>query len=402
MNLLIVNDYGISLARATSAGGAENRIKLLVDELLNSGLINAVHVIYDGKFEQCSFLDKVFYHPCDSKKFLSSYHLTNEVIKKHNINVLQLHNALILRPFSILSAKKYKIPSIWMVHDFWPLCGMRSFINPYNADKLDLCDNIDIVKCLKCEGYKSYIRLKLFRTVLNNADIGIVPGRYVRDLMEKHNVLKGRWKKVLPWINLKNSGHETVLRDKNIFFVGSLMPYKGARVAVEALKYIVKEMPEIKLKIAGADQEEKSIYRQKIDELAKKDGVLRNIEFLGQMDAPRLMHEYQKSGVFVFPTVCQELFGQVWAEAMANGCPVVSSQIGGVTEYIKDFGALFPPGDSKKLAEEVIKILSSPDKAEALSERAKKYAFESFNIKIAAQEMLKIYKELIKGCTKKI
>lgn len=391
MNLLIVNDYGISLAEATSAGGAENRIKLLVEELFNSGSLKTVHVIYDKKFEQSSFSDKVFYHPCNSKKFTSSYHLANEVIKKHNINILQLHNALILRPFSILSAKKHKIPSIWMVHDFWPLCGMRSFINPYNADKRALCGKIELVKCIKCEGYKSYLRLKLFRTVLNGADIGISPGRYVTDVMEKHNVLKGRWKIVPPWINLNNSAGAPALRDKNMLFVGSLIPYKGVFVAVEALKYIVKEFPCIKFKIAGSDQEEKSEYRQKIDELAKKDGVTQNIEFLGQMDSSALKDEYRRSGIFVFPTICQELFGQVWAEAMAQACPVISSRIGGITEYVKDFGVLFPPGDSKKLAEEVIKILKNPEKAEKVSKSAKNYALENFNVKRAAQDMLKIY-----------
>jgi|GEM_PF-3194661 len=394
MKLLIVNDWGVFPKKGLLGGGAENRIKMLVDELLNSGAMNAIHVIHNEKYEQSSFSDKVFYHPCDSKKLFSSYHLANEVIEKYDINILQLHNALSLRPFSILSAKKYRIPSIWVAHDFWLLCGMRSFINPYKTKNVSLCHKIEFLKCLKCIGWKSYLRLKYFRFVLNKADCGIAPGQFVKQVFEKHKILNNKWKIVKPWIDTNFSSNKESLPRKDILFVGSLLEYKGAWVAVEALKYIVKEIPDIKLKIAGQNQDD--IYAEEIKKIAKQEGVLNNLEFLGVMSKSQLDREYRESAVFVFPTVCQELFGLVWAEAMACGCPVVASDTGGVSEYVKNHGVLFQPRDSKILAESIIKILKNSPSADILN-ASKEYILENFSVKKSAGEMLKIYEEFLRN-----
>lgn len=396
MNLLIINDWGISPKAGLMGGGAENRIILLINEFLSSGKIEQIHVIFgEEKLQnQCFPENKVFFHPFKASNFFSIYNFTNHIIKKYKIDIIQIHNTVELKPFSVLSGRKNKVPVIWFAHDFWPLCGMRSFISPYDAMNNKLCDKVNVIKCIKCEGWKSYLRLKYVRFILNKADLAIAPGVKIKNIFENNGVLKNKWRIVKPWINTEYSASYEDIPRKDILFVGSLLPYKGAWVAVEALKYILEKIPDAKLKIVGQDQEKNNIYRNKIEEIAKRDGVVNNIEFLGTMDKSQLIKEYQKSAVFVFPTICQELFGLVWAEAMANGCPVVAADIGGVAEYVKNYGVLFHQRDFKTLSEEVIRILKNSEYAKDLSIKAKKYVIDNFNIKNASREMMKIYDEL--------
>ena len=83
------------------------------------------------------------------------------------------------------------------------------------------------------------------------------------------------------------------------------------------------------------------------------------------------MQELAKANVLVFASVCMEIFGQVWAEAMLLKVPVVASDIGGISEYVKDRGVLFAPGDPKDLAEKIKQVLYNPD----LSKIEKAYEF---------------------------
>ena len=92
---------------------------------------------------------------------------------------------------------------------------------------------------------------------------------------------------------------------------------------------------------------------ERFKQIILEHGDLSNAQFYGSLDKKELYSMLNNADVLVFPSVCMELFGQVWAEAMALKIPVVASNIAGVGEYVKDLGELFKAGDYVELAEKI-------------------------------------------------
>ena len=64
------------------------------------------------------------------------------------------------------------------------------------------------------------------------------------------------------------------------------------------------------------------------------------------------------TSVIVIPSVWNEPFGLVAAEAMSNGIAVISSNSGGLPEIIRNNGILINNINSKKIARQLKKIIS--------------------------------------------
>ena len=72
----------------------------------------------------------------------------------------------------------------------------------------------------------------------------------------------------------------------------------------------------------------------------------------------------------------------VW-EALAAGCPVVASRVGGVPMQLDGAGLLVPAGDARSLATALERVLFDPIFAAALRERGQKRAQEADWLRIA-------------------
>ena len=71
----------------------------------------------------------------------------------------------------------------------------------------------------------------------------------------------------------------------------------------------------------------------------------------------------------VLPSLTEsESFGMTLVEAMASGCPVVGSAVGGIPFVVRDDvdGLLVPPGDAGALADALAGVLTDPARAAAL------------------------------------
>ena len=113
-----------------------------------------------------------------------------------------------------------------------------------------------------------------------------------------------------------------------IVYIGRLEKIKGIDLLIEAIRHL-KEKYEVTLDIIGAGKEAERLKGE-----ATEYSLSDVIQFLGeQTDISRYLRE---ANIFVYPSVCEEVFGISIVEALAFGVPCVANRVGGIPEIIID------------------------------------------------------------------
>jgi glycosyltransferase involved in cell wall biosynthesis len=115
---------------------------------------------------------------------------------------------------------------------------------------------------------------------------------------------------------------------------------KGLIQSIEAFSRIASDFPYVRLVIAGKHGD----YEQSLRELAERLNVAQRVEFLGLISDKEKLEHYRRCIAYVQPTL-YEGFGLAIAEAVASGCPVISSPRGAVPEVVDQFGMCVDPND---------------------------------------------------------
>ncbi len=86
-------------------------------------------------------------------------------------------------------------------------------------------------------------------------------------------------------------------------------------------------------------------------------------------------------------------------EAMAAGCPVVATRVGGVPDLIADgeTGRLVPPGDPVALAEALLALFREPRRTVSMAEQARRRVLERYQAKRLVADVDRLYRELLVG-----
>lgn len=101
-----------------------------------------------------------------------------------------------------------------------------------------------------------------------------------------------------------------------------------------------------------------------------------SIRVAGTVDDATLQEAYATADIFVLPSR-YEGYGVVYAEALANGLPVVACNVGPVPELVgKEAARLVPPGDVAALDRTLTLLLESPDLRAGMSAAAFRRAKE--------------------------
>ena len=159
-----------------------------------------------------------------------------------------------------------------------------------------------------------------------------------------------------------------------ILGVGALKQRKGFDVMVKALGIVIRTIPNIKYCIVGSPEDYK--YLIYIRKLIENLNLENNIVLFGKVSDNKLKEFYKKSKVFALTPLSSKFdfegFGLVYLEANKYGLPVVGSYDNGGEEAIKDgySGFLAKANNPEDTADKLIKILSSKELYEKLSQNA--------------------------------
>jgi glycosyltransferase involved in cell wall biosynthesis len=148
-----------------------------------------------------------------------------------------------------------------------------------------------------------------------------------------------------------------------IFFVGRFDREKGILQLVQAFARVLNAHPDARLVIGGTTGfgvHQETPYVSEVRSLAS--ALVREkrarIEFTGYLHHERdLPGWFQRAAIFACPSLFQEPFGLVNAEAMACATPVVGSNRGGIPEVLSDTGCLVDPENTEEFAGALCRLL---------------------------------------------
>ena len=96
--------------------------------------------------------------------------------------------------------------------------------------------------------------------------------------------------------------------------------------------------------------------------------------------------------MFAYPSFA-EGFGIPPLEAMASGCPVITSNTSALPEIVGQAGLLINPNDAEELADTLFLLIQDSELREKLAVKGKKRA-ENFQWGYSAKKILEVYNRI--------
>jgi glycosyltransferase involved in cell wall biosynthesis len=184
----------------------------------------------------------------------------------------------------------------------------------------------------------------------------------------------------------------------DLFFLSVLDEYhryKGIEILFSAINQLKDKYPGIRV-IVGGSGVQSDHYKKK----AVGMGIAPNIVFAGYIPDQDLLKYYRGTSAFVLPSTdpTREGFGLVLLEAMACGRPVLTTDIAGMADDIKEFGSgiIIPRENPESLAKAISWFMENPGEAEAMGRAARKLIEERYDWKIITGRIEKIYEQHIR------
>jgi len=186
----------------------------------------------------------------------------------------------------------------------------------------------------------------------------------------------------------------------DMIFFSRISKAKGIEDFITIFGNLRSKHSELRAAIIGLSS---PVYLEELKELAVKNNCSENIDFLGFLPTQEDVYDVvSKSKVFVLPTYNDALPGSIM-ECMFRKIPVVTYYTGGIPEINKDDKNIIivEQGDLKAMEEKVEFLLKDEDARNSLAKKAYNFACNKWNNKLILDDIINIYKKIIKDGTKK-
>lgn len=173
-----------------------------------------------------------------------------------------------------------------------------------------------------------------------------------------------------------------------ILYVGTLEPRKNILTLIKAFEMLKEANTDRKLVITG----KRGWKCDDIFEYVAAKGLQKDVIFTGYVPNADLPGLYNSADLLAYPSQ-YEGFGLPPLEAMACGCPVITSNTSSLPEVVGDAGILIDPSSPKSLADAMLWLLNDDitrkDFVRKGLERSKQFSWKK-----CAEETMQIFREV--------
>jgi glycosyltransferase involved in cell wall biosynthesis len=254
---------------------------------------------------------------------------------------------------------------------------------------------------------RGLIRERRPRRVLRNyrihaplrwADRVIALADHERELLASFGIPPARIAKVPLWIDV---AHARTLPQEPaalglphpiLLYVGQFIYRKGFDLLARAMPAVLARYPTAQFVFVGHNPSQQPA----LEEIVRADGTAAHLHLLGRPDPAELNRLYRAADALVLPTR-YEGFGLGPLEAMAAGCPVITTDVPVVNETVRDGenGLLAPYNDPAGLAAAICRLLDDPALRDRLVANGHRTVTEQFNGDALTERTLDVYREAI-------
>ncbi|ABR54319.1 glycosyl transferase group 1 [Methanococcus vannielii SB] len=291
-------------------------------------------------------------------------------LKKINCDIIHVHDVYQFGLFGMFSGKHY-ILTPW---------GTDVLIQPkknpiyrailpqiFSKSKYIICDGENMVDEIK-KYCKDTHKIKMIRFGI---DIKVFSKN------KKSNFLK-----------VQNEDRVLIISTRN------LRPIYDIETLINAAKIIIDRNKKVQFLIIGEGSKKNELIN-----LTKNLGISDNISFLGNIPHEQMPMYLSSSDIYVSTALSDSGLSCSTAEAMACGLPVVITDFGDNSEWVKPDvnGYLFESKNPEELANSLLKLIDDTGKRIEMGQNNIKHINKNYNYYLEMEKVEKIYKEVL-GC----
>ncbi|MDP2180849.1 MAG: glycosyltransferase [Methylicorpusculum sp.] len=352
--------------------GAERVQDLLASNLINYGYEVYFACIKPKRFRTYSsyFSKNIFDFQMNSQFDLSVVLSITQFVKKNHISLIHTHtprSALIGAFVSTIT----KIPFVHHLHSPTSNDTENSLRNYINST----IERFVIKKALKVIVVSNSLKKYAIKELKCNSDLVEV---------------------ILNGVPIVPIDYSLSIQNKRIITIGIIAlfrPRKGLEILLEAISLVVKRGYSIKLRAIGIFETEmyKSLITKLIDNLELND----HVEWVGFSD--NINFELTKIDILVLPSLYGEGLPMVILEAMANGVPVIATNIEGIKDAIPtdNYGLVVDPGCPEMIAMKIIYLMTHHETWASIRKQAHKRQNETLSDVNMSIKLSKIYDRIL-------
>lgn len=229
-----------------------------------------------------------------------------------------------------------------------------------------------------------------FKRVVVNADAVVAPSEYLARVVRSFGVQP----LVIPnLIELKQYPYRPPgMMKPRLFWMRSFHSIYNPEMAVQALKILRESFKDATLTMSGSDRGE----LKKIKQIVRKLHLSEAVRFTGFLDKRGKISEASGHDIYLNTNRIDNMPVSV-IEMAAIGLPVISTNVGGVPDLLKNkkTALLVPDDEALKMAEAVRTLIESPELAMRLSRNGRQLA-ETFSYEKVFPQWQLVFENLIK------
>jgi glycosyltransferase involved in cell wall biosynthesis len=183
-------------------------------------------------------------------------------------------------------------------------------------------------------------------------------------------------------------------RDLSVLFLGRLHPHKNPDLLLRAWAGIAQRFPQGRLILAGPDV---AGLGRRIRALSAELGCSERVQFPGRVEGEAKAALLARARVLVLPSK-SENFGNVVAEALAYGTPVITTRGAPWAEVARRGCGWWVDGEEAALSVALTEALSLSDSVvEAMGARGRQWMADAFSWASVAGRMAKFYEDILRA-----